>query len=97
MSKKTLNIEVLGYFFIRSKTNNGDLSKQYCKVLKDNGMNDALIIRKLILSEDVNLYADNLQIIKKFKDKYLFEQKFGLKLSTLSCINTTLNDIMKLT
>ena len=71
------------YFFIKSKTNNDEFCKQYFVVVSKDNIAPSLIVKKLVLSEDFELYRD-CKIIKTFKDKGLFLKTFGLKIDTLN-------------
>jgi len=70
-------------FIVKSKTSQGDCAKQYFQIIKAPAMEEALIITKLVLSKDFNLYRRECDIIKKYKGFYLFKTSFGLKISTL--------------
>lgn len=90
--QKGLNApHVMPRFFIRSFTNAGDFSKQYFKVLSADGMEDGLIIKKLVLTDNLSLYGRDFRVIKVFKDKYLMEQNFAIKIKTLNRVMTSLN------
>ena len=78
-------------FFIRSFTNDKERAKQYFTVAKSDNYSEALIIRKLVLSENLKLYGGNSKIIKQFKDYYLFEQRFSIKIETLKIVMSVLN------
>lgn len=82
---------VMPRFFIRSFTNAGDFSKQYFKVLSADGMEDGLIIKKLVLTDNLSLYGEDFRVIKVYKDKYLMEQKFAIKIKTLNRVISFLN------
>lgn len=81
-AKDKLKVKVVRKFFIRSKTSNGEFAKQYFIVTKSNIHEPALLIRKLILSEDFELYKD-ATLLKTFKGNGLYEMRFSLKISTL--------------
>ena len=83
--------DVMLRFFIRSFTNDKERAKQYFMVAKSENYSEALIIRKLVLSENLELYGGNSKIIKKFKDYYLFEQRFSIKIETLKMVMSVLN------
>ena len=78
-------------FLIRSFTNDKERAKQYFTVAKSENYSEALIIRKLVLSENLNLYGGNSKIIKQFKGYYLFEQRFSIKIETLKTVMYVLN------
>jgi len=69
----------------KSKTNNGEFAKQSFVAVKIEEHDSSLIVRKLVLSDDFELYND-FKLLKKYKNKGLFEQRFGIKLSTLSTV-----------
>ncbi len=78
---------IIKKFRLKTRTNNKELAKTYFTVVEDETLDDSLIIRKLVLSKDVDLYANNSVIIKYFKDYYLFQQIFSIKLDTLKKVN----------
>jgi len=73
-------------FFIKSKTNNKEFAKQYFMILASETTEPALIVRKLVYTNDYELYCDDFDILKKYKDHFLFQQIFSIKLSTLSSV-----------
>jgi hypothetical protein len=80
----------------RSKTNLGELCKQkfllFTPTDKSNeSMENSIIIHKYVLS--INEYKDGYKMVKKYKDKILYEQTFGLKLSTLGEMVNWLNNL----
>jgi len=81
---------VMPRFFIRSKTNEKEFAKQYFVVIKSDNTDPALLIRKLILSNNFRLYA-NCELLKTYKGMGLFEDRFGIKLSTLKAVFYALN------
>ena len=81
----------MGHFIKKSKTNQGELAKQYFKVVSGIGYDTALVIKKLVLSSDYGLYCPDFKILKTWKDKYLFEKWFSIKLSTLRDVVIWLN------
>ncbi len=82
---------VMPRFFIRSFTNDKERAKQYFTVAKSDNCAVALIIRKLVLSENLKLYGGNSRILKQFKNYYLFEQRFSIKIETLKTVMSVLN------
>ncbi|MDD4154113.1 MAG: hypothetical protein PHT30_01720 [Bacilli bacterium] len=82
---------VMPRFFIRSFTNDNERAKQYFMVAKSDKCSEALIIRKLVLSENLKLYGGNSKILKQFKEYYLFEQRFSIKIETLKTVMSVLN------
>lgn len=79
-------------FIIRSPTNNNERAKQYFIVAKTENCVESLIIRKLVLSENLKLYGDSFKILKQFKNYYLFEEKFSIKIETLKQVITTITN-----
>jgi hypothetical protein len=81
--KKTPMIHVISRCTIRNKTKNGDLCKQiFMLYVSDTEPEElTLSIRKFVLSDDKELYFDYLKL-KTFKDKTLFFQDFGIRVST---------------
>ena len=91
--KQSVKIAILQpKFFVRSKTNNGDLGKQYFFVAIAEGHEEPVLsAHKLILSADHNLFADHTPL-KAYKGKVLYEQVYGIKLSTLTqVLNVLIN------
>lgn len=78
---------IIKKFRLKTRTNNKELAKTYFTVVEDETLDDSLIIRKLVLSKDVDLYSNTSVIIKYFKDYYLFQQIFSIKLDTLKKVN----------
>jgi len=69
---------------IRSNTIGGDFAKQTMViVVNSDGEEPVLVIKKLVLSSDIELYKD-YKLLKIYKDKHLFINWFSLKISTLS-------------
>ncbi len=73
------------------KTNNGDQCKQVIKIIGHKPEEIALIIYKLIFTDNRELYESDFTLLRKFKDKYLFEQVFVIRLNTLGEIVGWLN------
>lgn len=82
-------IVIMQKFFIRSKTNNGEFAKQYFIVSKSDIYEPALLVRKLILSGDHALYKE-VELLRIYKGKGLYEMKFSIKISTLKMVIETL-------
>ena len=68
---------------IKTKTINEDTAKQYFTIVKEKNNEPALIIKKLILSKNIDLHFD-FRILKKYKNKYLFATIFSIKIKTLN-------------
>ena len=83
-------------FFIKSITNTGSLCKQYFHLIYIEGIEGyTLVIHKFVLVEDFNLESyQDLTPIKKFKDKYLYFEHFGIKLDTLTMALMRINDFL---
>jgi hypothetical protein len=77
------------YHRIKSKTVDGELAKQYFTLLHSKDGESVLVIRKLVLTSRLKDFMD-FDILKAYNGKYLVEQVFSIKLSTihhmLSCI-----------
>ena len=72
-------------FLLKGINGNADLSKQYFTILESDFFPPTLIIRKMALSNDVPLYINcGFKVIRKYKDKYLFQQDFSIRLETLN-------------
>ena len=88
---EALNIAVvMPRFFIKSKTNDGEFAKQYFLAIKSDTTEPALIIRKLVYTDNYELYAD-FKLLKNYKGKGLFEQRYSIKISTLNFVIASLN------
>lgn len=80
----------------RSLTNDGDKAKQYFTLVLADEYEPSILIKKLILSKSI---IDNMKMIKRFGEYYLYQQEFGIKYSTVikiisqfhHIINTYLN------
>lgn len=70
---------------IKTLTNQGELCKQYFSVAFGDGLDAGLIIRKLVLTKDTDLYLikGKCELLREFKDVYLVQTIFSIKLSTL--------------
>lgn len=84
-------IKVSKIFYIKTKSNIGDLSKQYFFIASSDTMETSLIIRKLLLVDNKRKFPDDLKIIKTFKDKFLVEQRFSIKMSSLNSMIKKIN------
>lgn len=88
---ESLNLAVImPSFFIKSKTNDGEFAKQYFLAIKSDTTEPALIIKKLVYTDNYELYTD-YKLLKNYKGKGLFEQRFGIKISTLNLVIASLN------
>jgi len=77
-------------FFIRSFTNDNERAKQYFTAIKSEKYESGLIIEKLVLSKNWELYNE-YKMIKKFKGYYLFRTTFSIKIETLKTVMNILN------
>ena len=77
------NIAIISKCFVKAKTNNGDFCKQYFSLIVGEDQPDELVlsIRKLVLSPEMWLYRD-MEILREFKGKTLYQQRFSIKVST---------------
>jgi hypothetical protein len=91
--RKIENLSKLYCGFIKTRTNNGDLCKQYFTLLTADNMDTTLIIEKNVLSDDYTLYHD-FTPIKTYRGKTLLKQCFSIKKQTILSILTiiTSND-----
>jgi hypothetical protein len=78
-------------FSLKSKTNFGELSKTQFTVTKTDTMDPALIISRRTLTSNFELYKD-FELLKEYKSKRLVQQRFSIKLSTLSKIVEVINN-----
>lgn len=85
---------IMSRFFIKSKTNANEHAKQYFIALENDDYESCLIVRKLVLSSDERLCHD-FEILREYKGKFLFEQRFSIKLETLSNVLKVLNPLHK--
>lgn len=69
---------------IKSKTNLNDCSKQYFRLQSAINMDDGLIIRKYVLTENPQNYYSDFKLVKRFRNKYLMFQTFAIKIKTLN-------------
>src|SRR5690554_723656 len=83
-------------FFLRSNTNDGEKAKQYFTVLRTNECEPSLVIRKLVLTKDFDLYQkQGYRFRKAHKGMYLMETTFGLKIDTLNRVLEVMDDKLK--
>ena len=78
---------------LRTKTNGGDLCKQEFSIVYSKQSKPSLVIRKLVLTKTVSLYYKDYVCLKHFKDWYLFEQEFGIKVKTLQSALRLLDEV----
>jgi hypothetical protein len=78
---------------LRTLTNGGDLAKQYYWAVEDEPMELALLISKYVLADKLNPYYNKyFERVKVFRDKALFFQPFGIKVSSLEIMLNTLTN-----
>ena len=77
-------------FVLKSETNDNELCKQIFFIAGKDGMEDALIIHKRVLTKQYETYYKSYgyRSLKSFKGKVLCEQVFSIK-------NTSLNKAIK--
>jgi hypothetical protein len=85
-------LEIIKKFTIHSKTNANEFAKQYFNVVKFGDHEPSLIIKKLILSDDLECYNDYV-VLKYFKEKYLLLKVFSMKLNTFNKVYDEIKDI----
>ena len=90
-NEKVKITNIMPEFFIRSRTNDGERAKQYFISVRVEDAEPTLLIRKLVLTKNLSLYSD-YKLLKLCNGYGLFEQRSGLKLSTLDKVLTKLND-----
>lgn len=86
---------VIARFIKRSKTNEGELAKQYFLILASEGNDTALVIRKnVLIKERFELYERyGFELLKEFKGYRLYKQVFSIKLETLSEVVRWINGL----
>mgnify|MGYP001587450885 CR=1 FL=1 len=82
---------------VRAKTNGGDLAKQYCTVAAQEGMDTALILKKVLLMsvEDPRckiVENHGFVLAKTYKGYNLYTQVFSIKLTSLLDVCSWLNN-----
>lgn len=70
-------------YFIKSRTGGGDRAKQYFTAYHKAGIGNTLVVRKLVLTQDFDDYAEDFDCLKEYKGWYLFEKWFSWRLETL--------------
>ncbi len=83
---------ILGKKIIKSKTILGESAKQSFYLYKCDGYEATLVIHKLVLSDDEDMWKD-FESLKTFKGKTLFFQHYSIKMSTLSQVIYWMNSI----
>ena len=74
-------------FILKSNTNEGDKSKQYCVIMIREVYDAGLSIKRLTLTKHRNSYLKlGFKVIKKYKGMYLMQQLFSVKLKSLNKI-----------
>jgi hypothetical protein len=91
-----MQYKLLDKFIVKSRAINKAIVKQYFEAIVGEDESSGLIITKLALSKDIEIWGTNSIVVKKFKDFYLFKQEFSIKLSTLDIITKRLKSKLKL-
>jgi len=83
MKNEGAKIAVISKCFIKNKTKNGDICKQYFLLYVSDTEPDELSLQiyKFVLSSDRELYYDYIKA-REFNGKTLFFQDFGIRIST---------------
>lgn len=80
----TYPTNIIDKYIIKSKTNVGNLCKQYVYLIEDESHNLTVIFHKYMMAEpDTFHFFTDLNPVKKFKGKRLYFEHFGLKLKTM--------------
>ena len=76
-------LAVISKCFVKTRTNNDELCKQYFALIIGDDHPEELVlsIRKLVLSSEIWLYRD-MEILREFNGKTLYQQRFSIKTST---------------
>lgn len=83
-------------FFIKSIANNGDRAKQYFMVISDQHKDRSIIITKRVLTKDYALYFKlGYRGLRRFKDYYMLEYRFGIKLETMNRAMEIIDNALK--
>jgi len=73
--------------FIKSRTNMGELSKQYVYEMCGMQLDPAICITKYVLTDSPRIYVTNgFQVCKVFKNYFLVRAYFSIKINTLQLI-----------
>jgi len=77
-------------------TNDGELCHQYSRLMTRPGYADSVVIVKRILTIDVGYYINMyFKVLRRFRGKYLVEQIFAIKATTLRELNKFYNTSTK--
>ena len=76
---------------IKSKTNNNEKAKQTFKLIKGKGFEDVLIIERIVLTTDLDLYKKS-EVLRQTDNYRLVKDSFGIKANTLI---TALSELTK--
>ena len=78
---------------LKTLTIGGELAKQYYLAVDNEIGEPALLISKYVLADkDNSYYNKHFNCLKVFKDKALFFQPFGIKISSLEIMLNTLSN-----
>lgn len=87
MTKIVNNYRRSKQFILRSNSNEGDITKQYCVISAADGLDTGLCIKRLTLTKHRNTYLKmGFKIVKKYKGMYLVQQIIAVKLKSLDKI-----------
>ena len=85
--KNNNKIKASSTFILRSKANNGDLSKQVCIILGKKDNESCLAIKRYSLTTDLKDYKKlGFKVVKKYKNYYLVCQLISIQLKSLDTI-----------
>jgi len=93
---KEENFKMVVKTTLHVKTNSGDLCKLYLRIVKTNEDNVSLITMRYVLSnkENFKLFENTgFVCVKRFKDKILVFQVFGIRLGTFAKIANWVNEL----
>lgn len=96
MKDNIKNLRVSSTFILRSKANNGDLSKQICIILGKEGTETSLAVKRYSLTKNPKIYKTlGFKVLKKYKNYYLVVQLISIQLKSLNEILEWMNSINK--
>ena len=86
---------ILNRKILKSKTNVGDLCKQYVYLTKDADGYSIMIHKYILCGLSTFKYFIDLKPLKEYKYKRLYFEHFGIKLSTMINILDFVNNYIK--
>lgn len=87
-------IKASNTFILRSKANNGNLTKQVCIILTKEDSESCLVIKKYSLTTSLKDYKKlGFKVVKKYKNYYLVCQLFSIQLKSLDKIINWMNSL----